>query len=158
MNFKLKVIIIEYRDIIAKDGEVTTEQLKKWLKLDEEVPDEYKTPKGMDDLINKILKPIKPSRSEIMAQRMKLYNMGMTDEEIAKMQKLKSGAEAIKQWRKRFDLSPNGGTKTRSDIMIERMKLYKEGLSDGKIAEIQDCKKATITYWRCLNKLKMNGG
>ncbi|NYB73396.1 hypothetical protein HZF24_04500 [Sedimentibacter hydroxybenzoicus DSM 7310] len=162
-NAKFRDIINQYRNIIAEDGEVEENELKEWLELDEDLPEEHKTPEGMNKLIKEILgpkkkperKPYKKLGKEEAAERMALYNQGLTDREIAKIQGVK--CSIICSWRNNNNLKFN--EKINSEMIAlysQRMILYNQGFADKEIAEVEGLTADGIRGWRRRNNLKPN--
>ena len=120
MNLKLENIIHDYQNIIKEDGEVSREELKEMIMLDEEIDSYYKSPAQIVHLINEIMKPRKSkcvySDKEEKEQRMELYNKGLNDVEIAKIQN--RSIACVSLWRNRKGLP--------SQLEIESKKKWEE--------------------------------
>lgn len=89
--------------------------------------------------------------------RLKLYRQGLNDREIARIIGITN--VAIYGWRKRNNLSPNveqGWKRLSKDKAEYRMHLYKQGLSDTKIAKIIGIHKSSFNEWRQKNNLEPN--
>jgi len=105
-------------------------------------------------------------------QRFRLYNQGLTDPQIGKIVFATPGA--IYHWRKKNKLKANRMVKAeqkrekerrikrekaeslRKRQHEERMRLYKQGLSDIEIAKFLNYHRDTIAIWRRKNGLKAN--
>jgi hypothetical protein len=105
MNDRLKVIIKDYASIINSDGNVDDEELKQWVLLDEEI--ENKSDQNIKKIISEIRKHTKYLDRKEMTdnRRMVLYDQGLTDNEIAKIQGVTP--MAIYFWRKNKKLKSN---------------------------------------------------
>lgn len=104
MNDRLQVIIKDYASILNSDGNVDDEELKQWVLLDEEI--ENKSDLNIKKIISEIRKHTKYlDRKEMTDRRMVLYNQGLTDNEIAKIQGVTP--MAIYFWRKNRKLKSN---------------------------------------------------
>lgn len=93
---------------------------------------------------------------EIEDERLKFYNQGLTDKQIADLTYYTFGA--ITQWRKSRGLAPNGRKIPRltKEENEKRMKLYNLGYSDKKIAKECGVSQGAISQWRWKNELKSN--
>jgi hypothetical protein len=104
MNDRLQVIIKDYASILNSDGNVDDEELKQWVLLDEEI--ENKSDLNIKKIISEIRKHTKYlDRKEMTDRRMALYDQGLTDNEIAKIQGVTP--MAIYFWRKNKKLKSN---------------------------------------------------
>ena len=105
MNDRLQVIIKDYASILNSDGNVDDEELKQWVLLDEEI--ENKSDQNIRKIISEIRKHTKylDRRKEMTDRRMVLYDQGLTDNEIAKIQGVTP--MAIYFWRKNKKLKSN---------------------------------------------------
>ena len=156
MNYKIDKIIYDYQNIIRDDGEVSRNELKKMLMMDDEILSIYKTSSKINSLINMILKPRErksthPDKAEI-DERLRLSNDGMTDSDIAKIQS--RCVASITRWRHERNLQSNM-KKINKNKMNERIKLYYQGYSAKEIAEITGDKKSAIENY--IYKLKKGG-
>lgn len=94
-------------------------------------------------------------------ERERLYNAGLSDMEIANEQNIHCAT--VQAWRHNNNLPPNFEQKQEMPISEDlkdseenRMKLYKEGLSDMEIARIFNLHYSTIHKWRMLKNLPPN--
>lgn len=93
------------------------------------------------------------------AERMELYNAGMSDREIAEV--VGCTPDNIATWRGKKGMPPNPGNDKGRHVPPEqealRMELYKQGLSDSQAAE--QCGLTTMGFarWRQRHKLPANG-
>lgn len=160
MNTLLLSLISQYRNIIAKDGEVEDYELREWLKLDPELPERYKEPDKLDKVVAKILEAPKMSLEKRYIQRAELYNLGMTDAQIADMQNVNIGA--IRAWRTTNNLEPNISieeTAKQADIRLrndEILKLYNLGYNDKEIADQLEEATSTVRAYLRSKGLKTN--
>ncbi len=162
MNTLLLSLISQYRNIIAKDGEVEDYELRDWLKLDPELPERYKEPDKLDKLVVKILESPKLSIEERYIQRAELYNLGMTDAQIADKQNVTKGT--IRFWRIANNLEENLSQEEDEKLKeikarnIEIQKLYELGYGDYKIAQELKVSQSTVCLFRKNNGLPANYG
>lgn len=93
---------------------------------------------------------------ETESERLRLYNQGLTDKQIADLTYYTFGA--ITQWRKNRGLAPNGRKIPRltKEENEKRMRLYNLGYSDKIISEECGVSKGAISQWRWKNGLKSN--
>jgi len=82
LNITLRDICNVYKKILQEDGEVEKGELIKMLKADYDIPVAYQTEEYYKAMADYILK--KSKRQEMDERRMKLYEQGLTKEEIAK--------------------------------------------------------------------------
>jgi len=96
--------------------------------------------------------------TEINRLRMKLYNQGLTDQEIA--DKVKRSKASIQTWRCMYKLSRYKDGKSYSEIVYHmnkrRMKFYNQGMTDKEIAQKEGKKEGSIQKWRLKRKLQPN--
>lgn len=149
----------EYAKIIKTDGNVEREELKNILKLDTFLDDKYKDEKSLDEVVDKIYSKIddkvtKLSIEERFALRLKLYNQGMDDDEIAKIEGASSAT--VGQWRinKKLPKHIDHRKKNLEELHKKRLELYNKGLTDEEIGKELNTKVKTITAWRWKQKLK----
>lgn len=90
---------------------------------------------------------------EIQAKRLKLYNQGLSDKEIAKQCGLQEST--ITRWR-RAKQHPNKNRKTGICDRNKLMELHRQGLSDVDIAKELKCKEGTVQRARVELGLKPN--
>ena len=115
---RLKTIIIEYKNILLNDGMVTHDELKKMMSVDEELCTLCNYSEGALDKIGRVIlrqanknknrrKVIldKSHINEVLEERIKLYQQGMSDVEIAKQQDV--CLTTIYAWRETRRLKPN---------------------------------------------------
>lgn len=114
LNTKLQNIVGQYRNILAIDGIVDNETLLEMLKLDEEIDIEVDYSYLADKILDNIeevkgveQKPYSsPERTKTHNKRMKLYNQGLVDRDIAKI--LGVNNTTIWSWRNKHGLPPHG--------------------------------------------------
>jgi len=91
-------------------------------------------------------------------KRLKLYNQGLNDVEMAA--ELNVGRHAVRGWRKRRGLPANVGPGETGSIPEEehkeRLKYYNQGLSDREIGKKVHLSKTGIAYWRETHGLPAN--
>lgn len=87
-------------------------------------------------------------------KRLKYYNLGMNDNEIA--EKINVTPPAIFYWREKNNLKTNHSNKISKKEHQKRLKLYKIGMIDKKIAEKINTTKKAIKGWRYRNNLETN--
>ena len=99
------------------------------------------------------------------AERMKMYESGMTDKDMAKV--LAISVHSIYTWRRKRNFSPNykvvhgkqnskHSTYLSEEKHYKRLELYNKGMTDEEIAkECNVCKQA-IYAWRKVNGLSKN--
>lgn len=90
-------------------------------------------------------------------KRLRLYNEGLPDTEIAKKCYVSRGA--IKGWRKRRGLEANlsqGESFKDKKEHKERMKYYNQGLTDREIGKKVGLSKSGVAYWRRQYNLPAN--
>lgn len=167
MSSRLKQLLIEYKYILIKDGMVSSDELMEMLRLDEEMclicnNDENK----LDRVCKIILKQAEEGQAkkyvnleqnyidEVKKERMILYEKGLSDVEIAKIQGVH--LTTIYAWRGVNGLDPNP-TKT-DKINSERLMYYHQGMTDAEIADKTDSSYNAIREWRRRNKLPINRG
>jgi phosphomannomutase len=147
--------------MIAADGELTKDELVSILKLDEVLPDNKKADEKLNKLADKILEKKygnakKWQREYSHESRLKLYNQGLSDGDIAKIEG--SQDSSVRYWREKNNLEANPSTRT---IEIEkknkiRMDLYNQGFVDSQIAKLTNTSSSNIATWRKYRKLKSN--
>lgn len=87
--------------------------------------------------------------------RLELYNMGLSDKEIA--EKVFLTQSAISGWRRKNNLKTNHPRPVITQKIEEKMLfLYKSGLSDREIGNCVSLSKPTVQRWRQKNELKPN--
>lgn len=87
--------------------------------------------------------------------RLELYNMGLSDKEIA--EKVFVTQSAISGWRRKNGLKTNNPRPIVTRKVEEKMLfLYKSGLSDREIGNCVSLSKPTVQRWRQKNELKPN--
>lgn len=87
--------------------------------------------------------------------RLELYNMGLSDKEIA--EKVFLTQSAISGWRRKNNLKTNHPRPVITQKIEEKMLfLYKSGLSDREIGNCVSLSKPTVQRWRQRNELKPN--
>lgn len=87
--------------------------------------------------------------------RLELYNMGLSDKEIA--EKVFVTQSAISGWRRKNGLKTNNPRPIVTRKVEEKMLfLYKSGLSDREIGNCVSLSKPTVQRWRQRNELKPN--
>ena len=87
--------------------------------------------------------------------RLELYNMGLSDKEIA--EKVFLTQSAISGWRRKNGLKTNNPRPVITQKIEEKMLfLYKSGLSDREIGNCVSLSKPTVQRWRQKNELKPN--
>ena len=87
--------------------------------------------------------------------RLELYNMGLSDKEIA--EKVFLTQSAISGWRRKNNLKTNHPRPVITQKIEEKMLfLYKSGLSDREIGDCVSLSKPTVQRWRQRNELKPN--
>lgn len=91
-------------------------------------------------------------------RRYTLYCQGLSDLKIGQIEgKDKS---TIRKWRIQNKIPPNNSQpvtkRPPSEEQMERLELYKAGLSDSQIAKKLDCRESTIRRWREVKKLPSN--
>lgn len=87
-------------------------------------------------------------------KRMRLYNKGLVDREIA--EEVNISINGIYQWRKRNDLPANENHKLTKKEHQERMELYDKGLTDKEIAKKINISIKAVAEWRKRNDLSSN--
>ncbi len=91
-------------------------------------------------------------------ERRRLYNLGLSDGEIAERSRPKVNPHAVLGWRRARGLPPN--RKRLSPLPKEqeelRLDLYKQGLNDAEIAKITGRSQPAICYWRRFRGLPPN--
>ncbi|MFW5891612.1 MAG: helix-turn-helix domain-containing protein [bacterium] len=94
-----------------------------------------------------------PLSEEEENERMRFYDLGFDDKQIA--EKLNVSSEAIHEWRKLRGLDSN--FKSIIDLFDKNIKqFYDQGYSDKYIADKIGCSKSTIKLWRKKKSLKPN--
>ena len=87
--------------------------------------------------------------------RLELYNMGLSDKEIA--EKVFLTQSAISGWRRKNNLKTNHPRPVVTQEIEEKMLLlYKSGLSDREIGNCVSLSKPTVQRWRQKNNLNPN--
>lgn len=87
--------------------------------------------------------------------RLELYNMGLSDKEIA--EKVFLTQSAISGWRRKNNLKTNHPRPVITQKIEEKMLfLYKSGLSDREIGNCVSLSKPTVQRWRQKNNLRPN--
>lgn len=87
--------------------------------------------------------------------RLELYNMGLSDKEIA--EKVFVTQSAISGWRRKNGLKTNNPRPIVTRKTEEKMLfLYKSGLSDREIGNCVSLSKPTVQRWRQKNNLNPN--
>ena len=157
---KLSATISQYRMILVADGIVSKEELIEMLKIDAEINDIQ----NYDELAEQILENIEnrkeytvPNNKKLSNEnRMRLYKQGLSDKDIAALEKVCS--VTIYNWRNERNL-PSNPTKFQLKQLEkdeQRHKLYKQGLTDAEIAKICNEKSFNVKIWRERNNLLQN--
>lgn len=84
-------------------------------------------------------------------ERLRLYNLGYTDEQIAK--ELFLHISSIGKWRKKNNLPCNNKFHIRDAV---KMELYKQGLNDRQMAKKLNCSISCVNSWRFRRGLPNN--
>ena len=84
-------------------------------------------------------------------ERLRLYNLGYTDEQIAK--ELFLHISSIEKWRKKFNLPCNNKFHIRD---VAKMELYNQGLNDRQMAKKLNCSISCVNSWRFRRGLPNN--
>ena len=98
------------------------------------------------------LEPESEKRSLIFDEKraLKLYNVGMSDVQVAR--ELNVSSSTIWRWRTELNLPANG------TVSADRLALYNQGLSDVEIAKREGVSPSAICLWRRYYGLKSNRG
>lgn len=147
-------LITSYGILLIQDGVISKEEIIGMLKLEPYI-DEYKTEEKLSIIAERILKETKIKQDSMtkkrLKERMNLYNQGLSDVEIAEIQKV--NPTAIWHWREKRELIAN---KSYEDVKKERLKLYKLGLTDKEIAFKLHETPTAIGSWRIKEGLEPN--
>lgn len=149
---RLNELINSYKILLIEDGIISKEEIIEMLKLEPDIPD-YQD--KLDVIADKILIVTKVKKESVtmrnLKERIKLYNDGLSDVEIAEKQKV--NPTAIWHWRRKRGLAAN---KAYSDIRKERFELYNQGLTDKEIAVQLNETPSAIGAWRVREGLEPN--
>lgn len=149
---RLNELIGSYKTLLIEDGIISKEEIIEMLRLEPDIPD-YQN--ELDMIADKILKVTKVKKESItekkLKERIKLYNEGLSDVEIAEKQKV--NPTSIWHWRRKRGLVAN---KAYEDVRKARFKLYNQGLTDKEIAIQLNETPSAIGAWRVREGLEPN--
>jgi len=77
----VQAILDNYKALLKEEGMVSRDELLKMLKLDDLIPDKYRTEKCYNEMADKILNGIL-KKNEVSDRRMELYKQGLTAYEM----------------------------------------------------------------------------
>ena len=128
------------------------------LKLDDDLTEKYKTDEMLEKIADKIfmnVKEVKVRKSNIEKNktRRQLYNLGLSDKQIAKSEGV--CPTSITHWRLKHELGAN----SKKQLDAKMLELYNKGLNDSQISRELQVSRETVQYWRSTHELdKQTGG
>ena len=155
---KLTTVVGQYRQIFAKDGMCTKEETIKMLEVDEDLAGLES--KQIKQVADKILMPFtvetksKRNLKQMNAERMKLYEQGLADCEIAEIQGVTTSS--VHTWRRKRGLTANFSRAISEEEENRRMELYNRGFTDSQMAKEIGKSFQTAYEWRKKKGLSRN--